>query len=109
MIDDWETKEQLDNLIELHGAQNIRLVFYFKFGTDGSSGHIVANQIGSMENTGKIMSSNLIILQLAAIIDDQEQNPIVIHTNQLYNSEISNRPIHHNHVPEIERQNVRLL
>ena len=99
MIEEEETKEQLENLIETHGSENIRLVFYFKFGTDGSSGHIVANQIGSMENSGKLMSSNMIILQLVAFVEGQE-NPIIIHTNQLYNSEISNRPLGHQYIPE---------
>ena len=99
LIEEEETKEQLENLIETHGSENIRLVFYFKFGTDGSSGHIVANQIGSMENSGKLMSSNMIILQLVAFVEGQE-NPIIIHTNQLYNSEISNRPLGHQYIPE---------
>ena len=99
MIEEEETKEQLENLIETHGSENIRLVFYFKFGTDGSSGHIVANQIGSMENSGKLMSSNMIILQLVAFVEGQE-NPIIIHTNQLYNSEIANRPLGHGYIPE---------
>ena len=60
----------------------------------------MANQIGSMQNSGKLMSSNLIILQLVAIIKGQEDMPIILHSNQLYNSEISNRPMHHWHVPE---------
>ena len=60
----------------------------------------MANQIGSMENSGKLMSSNLIILQLVAIIKGREDTPIILHANQLYNSEISNRPLHHYHVPE---------
>ena len=60
----------------------------------------MANQIGSMENSGKLMSSNLIILQLVAIVKGREDSPIILHANQLYNSEISNRPLHHWHVPE---------
>ena len=101
MVEDFETKEELDSLIEKYGVENIKLIFYFKFGTDGSSGHLVANQVGSMNNCGKLMSSNLIILQLVAEITNRpDLEAIVLFTNQLFNSEISNRPIHHWHVPE---------
>ena len=40
ILEDFQTKEQLDTLIEIHGAENIKLILYFKFGTDGSSGHM---------------------------------------------------------------------
>ena len=40
ILEDYETKEELDTLIEIHGPENIKLILYFKFGTDGSSGHI---------------------------------------------------------------------
>ena len=40
ILEDYETKEELDTLIDIHGPENIKLILYFKFGTDGSSGHI---------------------------------------------------------------------
>ena len=58
----------------------------------------MANQVGSMENSGKLMSSNLIILQLVAVV--QGRDPIVLYTNQLYNSESQNRCLRHQYVPE---------
>ena len=57
----------------------------------------MANQVGSMENSGKLMSSNLIILQLVAVVNG---DPIVLYTNQLYNSESQNRCLRHQYVPE---------
>ena len=47
------------------------------------------------------MSSNMIILQLVAVVKDRpDLEPFVLYTNQLYNSEISNSPLRHWHVPE---------
>ena len=52
----------------------------------------VANQVGSMNNSGKLMSSNAIFLQLVAIVTNRpDLEPFVVFTNQLFNSEISNR------------------
>ena len=61
----------------------------------------MANQVGSMNNSGKLMSSNIIFLQLVAVVKDRpDLDPFVIYTNQLFNSEISNRPVRHWHVNE---------
>ena len=59
----------------------------------------MANQRGSMENSGKLMSSNLIILQLVAVVQGRS-DPIILYTNQLYNSESQNRCLRHQYVPE---------
>ena len=40
LVQDIDINEKLDILIEKYGAEHIKLIYYFKYGTDGSSGHI---------------------------------------------------------------------
>ena len=40
LIQDIDINEKLEILIERYGAENIKLIYYFKYGTDGSIGHI---------------------------------------------------------------------
>ena len=51
ILEDYETKEELDTLIDIHGPENIKLILYFKFGTNAS--HCTVSHYNTFLRNGK--------------------------------------------------------
>ena len=99
LLEDPDVKQQIENLKKKHGSAFKTLKLYFKYGCDGSSKHLVANQATETEEalSGNMISSNLVVLQLVADINDEN---VILFTNKLHNSEIACRPARHWYVRE---------
>ena len=57
LVQDLDINEKLEILIERYGAHNLKLIYYFKYGTDGSSGHIGKKTAFEMYNQFPLKSS----------------------------------------------------
>ena len=99
LLEDPDVKQQIEYLKKIYGSDFKNLKLYFKYGCDGSSKHLVANQATETEEDlpGNLLSSNLVILQLVADIRDEN---VILFTNKFHNNEMACRPLRHLYMRE---------
>ena len=91
----FEANDQLvEQLMELRdengGVQKV--IFYFKYGSDGSQGHPIFKQILDAERyQGAVYATGMVPMQLVAFMQNGRKE--IIYNNVLVNSSLSWRPL----------------
>ena len=83
-----------ERLIELRDENGglLSVIFYFKYGSDGSQGHPIFKQILDAERyQGAVYCTGMVVMQIVAKMRDGSKH--IIYYNALVNSSLSWRPL----------------
>lgn len=100
ILEDKDVAHAVLELCKKNGGK-LKLVFYLKYGMDGSSGHPIFKQAYADREPGSLMASHMVALQLVTEVGNQMY---IVYDNALSNSPYACRPLRYWFVKETKQR-----